>query len=238
MAIRLEPLPYEGPSRRLEGLVAYDDTEPPRPGVLIIHTALGRSVFEDEVAEALARQGYTALSADFYGPGNAPPSVDLAVETATRMVRGPGGVMALIEASLAALSAHPAVDPSRLAAMGYCLGGKAVLDLARAGGEVAGVISLHGGLNPAATPAVRPIKPRILVLHGWDDAYVTPDQVAPFAREMTEAGADWQLHAYGQTGHAFADPHEPHKAPGVGYNPVAARRSWKALTDFMAELFA
>jgi dienelactone hydrolase len=237
MAIRLETLAYDGPSGRLEGLIAHDDAAPPRPGVLIVHTALGRSVFEDEVAEALAREGYTALSADFYGPGKAPPSVDVAVETATRMVRGPGGVAALVEASLGALRGHRATDPKRLAAMGYCLGGKAVLDLARAGGDVAGVISMHGGLNPAAAPAVKPIRARILVLHGWDDAYVTPDQVAPFAREMTEAGADWQIHAYGQTGHAFADPHEPHKAPGVGYNPVAARRSWKTLTDFLAELF-
>jgi dienelactone hydrolase len=237
MAIRLETLAYDGPSGRLEGLIAHDDAAPPRPGVLIVHTALGRSVFEDEVAEALAREGYTALSADFYGPGKAPPSVDVAVETATRMVRGPGGVAALVEASLGAMRRHRATDPKRLAAMGYCLGGKAVLDLARAGGDVAGVISMHGGLNPAAAPAVKPIRARILVLHGWDDAYVTPDQVAPFAREMTEAGADWQIHAYGQTGHAFADPHEPHKAPGVGYNPVAARRSWKTLTDFLAELF-
>jgi dienelactone hydrolase len=236
LAINTETVVYEGPHGPLEGVMAFDDAASGRrPGVLIVHTALGRGVYETEVAEALARQGYAAFAADLYGQGILPGGVDDGIERARRVIADPE--QKATHASLAALRRHPAVDPARIAAMGYCLGGKIVLDLARAGASVAGVISLHGGLNPAPWPSVTPIKPKVLVLHGWDDPYAPPEHVTALAKELTAAGADWQIHAYGQTGHAFTNRHEPHTDVGVAYSADADRRSWKTICDFLGELF-
>jgi dienelactone hydrolase len=237
--IRSEKLAYDGPSGVLEGVYAWDDAvAAPRPGVFIVHSALGPSVYEAEVAADLARAGYPALAADLYGKGAVVGAPEQAVELAKSMLRQPGEIEARMAAGLEALRRQPAVDAGRTAAIGYCLGGKAVLDLARRGGEgVAGVVSFHGGLIPAAEPAIRPMTTKVLILHGWDDPYAPPEHVAAIAQELTEIGADWQIHIYGRAGHAFGNKHRPHVAPGIDFQPDAARRSWKSLLDFLGELF-
>jgi dienelactone hydrolase len=237
MTITKQALAY-GPGDQFEGWVAFDESwSGPRPGVLIVHSALGRSLHEDEVAEDLAKLGYVGFSIDLYGKGVRPADAEDGIAMARKHLADPKGVAARRDAAVQALLEHPAVDPKRFAAIGFCLGGRVVLDLARSGSDVAGVVSLHGGLLPSPLPTVLPIRAKMLALHGWDDPYVPPEQVLSFAKEMTEAGADWQVHAYGRTGHAFHDHRDPHKEENVGYQPDAARRAWKSLSDFLAELF-
>jgi dienelactone hydrolase len=237
MTIRTQPVAY-GPGDQFEGLVAFDDAwSGPRPGVLVFHSALGRSLHEDEVVEDLARLGYVGFSVDLYGKGVRPSDTDEGIAIARKHLADPKGVASRRDAAVEALLDHPATDRKRFAAIGFCLGGRIVLDLARSGSDVAGVVSLHGGLLPTALPTMLPIRAKMLVLHGWDDPYIPPEQVLAFAKEMTEAGADWQIHAYGRTGHAFHDRHEPHKEEHIGYQPDAARRAWKSLSEFLAELF-
>jgi dienelactone hydrolase len=121
--------------------------------------------------------------------------------------------------------------------MGYCFGGTAVLDLARAGGEeLKGVVSFHGGLEGNTLDNPKKLNVKILVLHGDDDPLVPPEQVAAFKAEMTAKQVDWQLHAYSHTVHAFTRPAANDPAFGAVYNPVADRRSWQAMLNFFDEV--
>jgi dienelactone hydrolase len=241
MGVIVEDLPYECEGARLRGVVAYDDTiAVPRPAVLIIHAAWGPGRYERERAVALAEMGFVALVADLYGVDAPELTTNDDAVAYAKQVMGllDDGYVKRIHAGLDTLRSHPLTDPARLAAMGYCMGGSAVLDLARRGADVAGVISFHGGLRKLPNlPVVTPIKPRILLLHGWDDPYAPAEHVAMIAEELTAAQADWQLHAYGNTGHAFANPYKDYGMTGVGHQPDAARRSWIALTEFLSELF-
>jgi dienelactone hydrolase len=130
------------------------------------------------------------------------------------------------------------VDSTRIAAMGFCFGGKCVLDLARTGEDIAGVASFHGLFDPPGLPA-NEISAKVVCYHGWDDPMVTPDAVVALAKELTEAGCDWQIHAYGHTAHGFTNPNASVQIgiPGVEYQAAAARRSFASLYDFLGELF-
>ena len=135
------------------------------------------------------------------------------------------------------LRAQPGVDPDRIAIMGYCFGGLCALDLARSGADIRGAISFHGLLLPNGLDP-RPIKARVLALHGYADPMVPPEQVVAFGKEMSDAGVDWQLHAYGGVLHAFTVPEANDPGFGTVYNAGAERRSWRALVDFLEEIFA
>ena len=136
----------------------------------------------------------------------------------------------------------PKTDMSRIAIVGYCFGGLCALDLARSGVTLRGAVSLHGLLN-APNPVVKSqsesaVRPRVLVLHGYADPMVPPEQVLSFAREMTQGGFDWQMHMYGNCVHAFTNPHAQDANFGTVYNADADRRSWQAMSYFLQEVFA
>jgi dienelactone hydrolase len=142
-----------------------------------------------------------------------------------------------LSASLAALTGLPQAEPDRAVAIGFCFGGKCVLDMARAGLGIRGGVSFHGVYDRPAYPDVAPITAKLLICHGWDDPISPPDAAVALADELTARGADWQLHAYGHAGHAFTDIGRA--GPGkVAYEPRADRRSWRAMTDFLERLFA
>ena len=137
--------------------------------------------------------------------------------------------------ALAMLKGLPAVDTARLAAIGFCLGGKCVLDLARAGADIKGAVSFHGVYDAPPFPNA-PMTAKLLVCHGWNDPLAAPDTLAGLANELTGAGVDWQIQAYGQTGHAFTAENLPlDETKTFGFQPDTYRRSWKAMTDFLAE---
>src|SRR3546814_343939 len=131
----------------------------------------------------------------------------------------------------------PEVDAERTAAIGFCFGGKCVLDLARTGADLRGVVSFHGVYDAPPFPNVAPIKPKILVCHGWEDPIAPPEAMVGLAKELTESGADWQIHAYGHTGHAFTDESLNMPQQGFAPQPDADRRSWQALQNFLGGIF-
>jgi len=139
--------------------------------------------------------------------------------------------------SLETLREQPEVDAGRVAAIGFCFGGLCVLDIARTGADLAGVVSFHGLFSAPGSTAGNRVRARILALHGWDDPMATPDAVLGLASELTSLGADWQLHAYGNTQHAFTNPAANDPRRGTVYDETADRRSWRAMTNFLDELF-
>ncbi|MEN8260019.1 MAG: dienelactone hydrolase family protein, partial [Pseudomonadota bacterium] len=141
-----------------------------------------------------------------------------------------------ITAALEILRQQPQVDAGAIAAMGFCFGGLCVLDLARTGADLRGVVSFHGLLGAPGNTAGNKIRAKVLVLHGHDDPMVPVDQVIALERELTEAGADWQVHSYGHTMHAFTNPAANDAGFGMLYNSIADRRSWQSMRHFLAEV--
>jgi dienelactone hydrolase len=130
------------------------------------------------------------------------------------------------------------VDGDRVAVIGYCFGGQCALDVARAGVDVAAVAAFHGLFDPCGLP-VQPIKAKVAAYHGWNDPMVPPEAVVALGNELTAAGADWQIHAYGHVGHGFTNPHASDlQIDGVAYNALAAERSWTSFINLLEELFA
>ena len=210
----------------------------PRPGVIVVANVLGQKESDTAKAEALARLGYVGFACDTYGQGrrttreSADPGVYMNQLNADR-----GLLRDRLHASVVALHALPQVDAAKTAAIGFCFGGKSVIDLARSGGDVLGVVSFHGIYDRPDYANVTPIAAKLLVCHGWDDPLASPASVVALGEELTAGRADWQIHAYANTGHGFTDPAAPAR-PGFGYNADSDRRSWRAATDFLSELFA
>jgi len=240
MAIVRQALVYNGPGGPFEGVIAYEDEiTTMRPGVLVVPNVRGQKEADTLKAEALARLGYVGFACDVFGRGKrtTQESPDMAVYM-NELNADRGLLRDRLQASLDALKGFDRVDPAKTATIGFCFGGKCVLDMARAGLDILGCVSFHGVYDRPDYASVVPIKPKLLVCHGWDDPLGPPDAMVGLGRELTEGGADWQIHAYGNAGHAFTD----HAAtgstrPGVAYEERADRRSWEAMKDFLAELF-
>ncbi len=239
-AVRMEPMVYGKGETRLVGQIAWDDAvKGPRPAVLVVHEWWGLNDYARERARALASLGYLAVAADIDGEGFETKDPAKARELAGKFR---GGDRALLRervlAAFEALKAHPLADKRRIAAIGYCFGGTAVLELARTGMELAGVASFHGGLSTPVPAAAGGIRTKVLVLHGADDPSVPPVDVQAFQEEMRKSGADWQMVAYGGAVHTFTNPaagNDPSR--GSAYNEKAARRSWEHMKVFFAEIF-
>ena len=224
---------YQHGGIAFEAYAAWDgENAAPCPIVLVAGTFMGRTRFEEAKARSLAELGYVGIAIDLYGLGNWPSDMDGAVKRMNEMNADRGLLRDRLLAALAAARAigHPA-DPLRAAAIGFCFGGKCVLDLARAGADLAGVVSFHG-LYDKPPFANQAMKAKILVLHGWDDPLGPPETVLALSDELTQAGVDWQVHSYGHTVHAFTNP-----AREGMYDPVADRRSWHAMKRFLEEIF-
>ena len=141
-------------------------------------------------------------------------------------------------AALDELKKNPKVDEKRIAAIGYCFGGTAVLELARSGAPILGVVTFHGGLDTPTPGDAKNIKGKVLVLHGADDPYVPPEQVAAFQEEMRKGGVDWQMVFYADAVHSFTKPAAgTDKSKGNAYNEKADKRSWEAMKSFFKEIF-
>lgn len=224
-----------------EGTVSWDDAQGnPRPAVLVTSTFKGQSSFETGKAERLAALGYVGFAIDVYGQGKRASSPAEA-----------GALMAVLNDDRALLRSRmllatetvrqlPQVDKNNVAAIGFCFGGKCVLDLARSGVDIRGVVSFHGIYDPPTAPTVptaEKIRAAVLVLHGWEDPLAPREQTVALADELTRHGADWQIHMHGHTAHAFTNPQAQAREDGMFFNPAADQRSWKLMEDFLAEQF-
>jgi len=234
-----KPVEYKQGDTVLEGWSVYDDAiQGKRPAVLVVHQWKGLGDYEKKRAEMLARLGYNVFAADVYGKGIRPQTPQAAGAEAGKYKNDRTLLRARVRAGLDVLMSHELTDPKRIAAIGYCFGGTTVLELARSGAEIAGVVSFHGGLGSPTPGDARNTKARVLVLHGADDPTVPPKEVAGFEDEMRQGGVDWQLVAYGGAVHSFTDWNAGNdNSKGAAYNERADRRSWEAMQQFFAELF-
>ncbi len=223
----------------LEGFFAYDDSiTTRRPAVLISHTWAGRSEFEQEKAKKIAALGYFAFALDMYGKGVLGKSVAENSELMQPFMADRALLQRRMLAAVAAVKLLPWVDDKKIAAIGFCFGGLCVLDLARTGVDIQGVVSFHGLLKPAPTGNATTINAKVLVLHGHDDPMCSTQEVIDLQKELTVAQADWQLHSYGNTMHAFTNPVANNPDFGTVYQATADKRSWQSLCNFLSEIFA
>ena len=234
-----ETIEYKEGNTVLEGYLVYDAAlQGRRPGVIVVPDWMGMSAFARDRADQLAKMGYIALAADVYGKGVRPKDTQEAMALVPVYKGNRPLLRARVKAALDRLLAQPQTDAARVAAIGYCFGGTAALELARSGAPIAGVVTFHGGLDTPTPEDAKSIKARILALHGADDPFVSPAQVAAFEKEMTDAKVDWQLVKYSGAVHAFAVPTAgSDNSTGAAYNERAARRAWQAMKDFLAEIF-
>jgi dienelactone hydrolase len=238
-AVRTKVVEYKQGDQVLEGYLAWDDAlTGQRPGVLVVHEWTGLGDYPKLRARKLAEMGYIAFAADIYGKGIRPATPQEAGAQAGIYKKNPKLMRDRVRAGLDVLRGEPLCDPKRVAAIGYCFGGTCVLELARSGADVAGVVSFHGGLATSSPADAKNIRGKVLVLHGGDDPHVPLKEVEAFEEEMRAAGVDWQLVVYGGAVHAFTNPGSGNdKSRGAAYNAAADRRSWQAMKAFFAEVF-
>ena len=238
--MKQETLTYQHNEFSMQGFYAYDDTfGAKRPGILICHDWTGHTEFVEKKAKALAELGYVGFAVDMFGHGKCGKTKEEKSALIQPMMQNRHLIVERLHAALEALKKVPVVDSTKIAVMGFCFGGLCALDLARdQNAHIQAAISFHGLLQAPENQLKNiVIKSKILVLHGFDDPMVTPDQVMAFTQEMNQAQADWQIHLYGHTMHAFTNPeaNDPHF--GTVYNAAADKRSWETLKQFLQEVF-
>ena len=227
----------------LKGYLAYDPAiEGERPGILIVHEWWGHNDYVRKRACMLAALGYTALAIDMYGNGRQAKHPQEAGQFATQVLQNQSLGQARFQAALDLLRAHSTTDPQRIAAIGYCFGGAVVLQMARSGSDLQGVVSFHGALSTEQPAQAGDIKAKILVCHGAEDALITQEDIDRFHEEMQEAEADYQVRIYPGAPHSFTNPDADTYAQRfelpLGYDATADRESWSAMLVFFEQIFA
>ena len=237
-AVQTKVVDYKQGDAVLAGYLAWDDAvQGKRPGVLVVHEWTGLGEYAQTRAGRLAEMGYVAFAIDMYGKGIRPKTPREAAAQAGIYKKDRPLMRARAQAGLEVLRGNPMCDPKRVAAIGYCFGGTCVLELARNGAEIAGVVSFHGSLDTPNPADAKSIRCKVLVLHGGDDPHVPRKDVEAFEDEMRAGGVDWQLVAYGGAVHSFTNPASGNdKSRGAAYDARADRRSWEAMKVFFAEI--
>ncbi len=223
----------------LEGYLAYDDSfSGPRPGVLVVHEWRGLNDYTKHRAEQLAGLGYIAFAADMYGRGIYAKDHEEAGKLSGIYRNDRHLMRARAQAALDCIQSQPGVDGNKLAAIGYCFGGSTVLELARSGADLKGVVSFHGPLDTPNPNDAKNIRGKVLVLTGAADSFIPPKQIAAFEQEMKSAGVDYRVIQYPGAVHSFTVPdagNDPSK--GVAYNPEADKKSWDEMKQFLQKIF-
>jgi dienelactone hydrolase len=237
-AVHTETVEYKQGDTTLEGFLAYDDSiSGKRPGVLVVHQWFGLTDYEKLRATQLAQLGYVAFCADIYGKGVRPKEASEAGALAGKYKTDRALLRARVNAALDVLKKNELVDTTRVAAIGYCFGGTTVLELARSGADLNGVVSFHGGLDSPTPADGKNIKCKVLALAGADDPFQKPEDLTAFESEMRDNKVDWQIVFYGGAVHAFTQPDPGFVNAGAKYNEKADKRSWEAMKTFFAEIF-
>jgi len=233
---------YTAEGVTLKGYLAYDENlKDKRPGVLVVHEWWGLNDYTRMRARMLADLGYAALAVDMYGEGKQATHPDDAGKFASEVMKNIDVAKGRFMAAMEFLKQQPMVDPSRIAAIGYCFGGGVVLNMARQGVDLKGVASFHGSLAAAKPAQPGTVKAKILVLNGADDKFTTPEQIEAFKKEMTAAGADFRFINYPGALHSFTNPDadalgKKFNMP-IAYNAQADKKSWKELKTFLKTVF-
>lgn len=239
MTIQTRFIDYQHGDTLLQGELVWDDSiTTPQPGVLVAPNWAGRSPQDGKIARQLAELGYVGFALDMYGKGILGTSKEENTANMQPLLQDRPKLQDRLQCALDTLSAQPEVAAAKTAILGYCFGGLCALDMARAGHPILGAVSFHGLFAPAPNLPAPTIDSKVLILHGWDDPMALPDSVLGVAAELTAAKADWQLHAYGHTMHAFTAPGANDPENGTVYDATADKRSWIATTSFLAEIFS
>ena len=226
----------------MKGYLAYDESiTGKRPGVLVVHEWWGLNDYARKRARMLAELGYTALAVDMYGDGKQAMHPDDAKAFSSELMKNFDVGKARFVAAMEFLKQQASVDPSRIAAIGYCMGGGVVLHMARQGVELKGVASFHGSLTAVKPAQSGVIKAKILVLNGGADKFITPEQIEAFKQEMKVAGADFQFISYPGALHSFTNPEATELGKKfdmpVAYNAKADKESWDEMKNFLSTIF-
>lgn len=248
-AVQTREIPYQdADGKRLVGYYAYDDAvQGERPGVVVVHEWWGLNDYAKRRARDLAALGYSALAIDMYGNGKHTEHPEDAKAFSSAALQDPDAAAKRFNAGVDLLKQQPGTDADKLAAIGYCFGGKVVLDAARRGEPLAGVVSFHGALVTQTPATPGSVKAMVLVEHGAADSMVTEQQVEAFKKEMSDAGARFEFVSLPGAKHGFTNPdadrlghagHDSHGAPDIAYNKPADERSWADMQAFLKKLFA
>jgi dienelactone hydrolase len=239
--MKTETIEYKDGDVTLRGYLAYDETKTgKRPGILVMPEALGLGTHAKQRAERLAQLGYVALAGDPYGNGLELATVQEAIKLATDLFADTAKARKRVRVALDKLASLPQVDASKLAEIGFCMGGTFGLELARDGAPLKGVVTFHSGLQTQRPGEPGKVTAKILVNTGADDPMVPYDAVKAFEDEMNKAGADWQVISYAKTKHSFTnvDAASAGMPAALEYNKQTDQRSWKAMVNFFDEIFA
>lgn len=232
-------IPYRSGDVQLEGFLAYDKSVAgKKPGVLLVHEWWGLNDYVRARAMQIAKLGYVAFALDMYGKEKVTTHPEQAKEWAHQLYNNREIWQQRAQAGLKVLQNNPEVDSTRIAALGYCFGGSSVQILAYSGADVKGVVSFHGSLIPPPEESAKPVKAKLLILHGAADPLVIRDAMMKYIDDMEHSRLDWQMIIFGGAKHAFTNPEADEAGmPAVGYNKEADRRSWDYMKVFLQELF-
>ncbi|MDX1756343.1 MAG: dienelactone hydrolase family protein [Marinobacter sp.] len=241
-ALKSESVSYHVNGQEFTGYLAYDDASTAkRPGILIVHEWWGHNAFAREQADKLAQEGYTAFALDMYGSGKLADHPDEARAFMQEATADGDQLRQRFVTAMEWLQRHPTVDSERIAAQGYCFGGAVVLNMARQGIDLDGVVSIHGSLASPIQAEPGKVKARVQVYTGGADQMVPPDQVAGLVKEMQTAGVDLSLTSFPGVTHSFSNPRADAMADQfdlpIGYDRAAAERTWRGTLAFYRELF-
>jgi dienelactone hydrolase len=232
---RAIPHSFEGES--LESVFVGRRDGQARPTVILIPTVMGVTDLEIGFGRQLVELGYNAFVADLFGKGFRGAARDTMFGEMNRLKGDRAALRRRLLHVLELARGLDEVKSDQIVVAGYCFGGMCALDLARSGADIAAAVSFHGLFDPPGL-AEEKIKAKIVAFHGWDDPMVPPDKVVALGNELTKAGSDWQIHAYGHVGHGFTNPHASElQIDGVAYNALAAERSWTSFINLLEELF-
>ncbi len=230
-------IPHNFEGEDLESIFVGRRDGQARPTVILIPTVMGVSDLEIGFGRQLVELGYNALVADLFGKKFHGASRDVCFGEMTRLRSDRAALLRRLKSILDLAHGLGEVADKQIVVAGYCFGGQCALDLARSGADFVAAVSFHGLFDPPGLPPQK-IKTKVVAFHGWDDPMVPPDKVVALGQELTEAGSDWQIHAYGHVGHGFTNPHASDlKIDGVAYNALAAERSWTSFINLLEELF-
>ncbi len=238
-----KPVEYKANGVTMKGYLAYDENlKGKRPGVLVVPEWWGVTDYVENRARMVAELGYTALVVDMYGEGQVAANPDEARKLSSEVMKNPDMANARFISAMEFLKGQPTVNPAQVAAIGYCFGGGVVLNMARQGTDLKGVVSFHGDLTPIETAKPRGVKAKILVLTGGDDSLVPPSKVEAFEREMKAAGADFRVISYPGAKHSFtnseADSLGKKFNMPIAYNANADKKSWEEMKNFLNTIFS
>ncbi len=230
-------IPHNFEGEQLESVFVGRRDGQPRPTVILIPTVMGVTQLEIGFGRQLVELGYNAFVADLFGSQFRGAPRDTMFGEMNRLKSDRAALRRRMQHVLGIAQELDEVETDKIVVAGYCFGGMCALDLARSGADIAAAVSFHGLFDPPGLPAEK-IKAKVAAFHGWDDPMVGPEKVVALGDELTKAGSDWQIHAYGHVGHGFTNPNASElRIEGVAYNALAAERSWTSFINLLEELF-